>query len=144
MTPKEYLRQLNVMRGQLRSVQRKIEELNLEAISIGAIRYDTDRVQTSPEDHLPAMVGELLDVENKYQRMLARYHRAVQARIQMIEKLDNPVYVRVLMLRYCDGMTFEQIATEMVYSYRQILRIHGNALSAFGRKHAAELEHRGQ
>lgn len=144
MTAKEYLRQLNIMRGQLRSVQRKIEELNLEAVNIGAIRYDKDRVQTSPEDHMPAMIGELVEVEAKYQRMLAKYHRAIQTRIQMIERLDNPVHVRVLMLRYCEGMTFEQIAAEMVYSYRHVLRIHGDALSSFGRKYRGRFEHRGQ
>ncbi|WP_312281947.1 hypothetical protein [Oscillibacter sp.] len=36
---------------------------------------------------------------------------------------------RVLMLRYISGKTWEQIAVEMNYSWRQIIRIHGQALT---------------
>ena len=37
--------------------------------------------------------------------------------------------LRVLLrMRYVDGLTWEQIAEEMHYSWRQIVRMHGNAL----------------
>jgi DNA-directed RNA polymerase specialized sigma subunit len=36
---------------------------------------------------------------------------------------------RVLMLRYISGKTWEQIAVNMSYSYMQICRLHGKALS---------------
>ena len=139
MTAKEYLRQLYIMRRQLRSIRMKLEELQLEAVGIGAIRYDKERVQTSPEDYLPGSVSDLLDVEKKYQRMIVRYHTAVQQRIRMIEKLDNPTYIRILTLRYCDGLSFDKIAVEMNYTYRHVLRLHGNALSAFGRRYQDRL-----
>ena len=36
----------------------------------------------------------------------------------------------LLRLRYIDGMSFEQIAVKMNYCWRQVLRLHGQALSA--------------
>jgi DNA-directed RNA polymerase specialized sigma subunit len=36
---------------------------------------------------------------------------------------------RVLMLRYISGKTWEQIAVSMSYSYMQVCRLHGKALS---------------
>lgn len=36
----------------------------------------------------------------------------------------------LLRLRYIDGMSFEQIAVKMNYCWRQVLRLHGRALSA--------------
>lgn len=36
---------------------------------------------------------------------------------------------RVLMLRYISGKTWEQIAVNMSYSYMQVCRLHGKALS---------------
>lgn len=139
MTAKEYLKQTYYLRRQLVSIQYKLEELQAESVNVGAVRYDKDRVQTSPEDRLPAQIGELIELENKYQRMIAKYHKAVQQRITMIERLDDPIHVRLLTLRYCDGMSFEKVACEMHYTYRHTVRLHGQALAAFTKKYRARL-----
>lgn len=44
-----------------------------------------------------------------------------------IEKLE-PRERRLVRLHYIDGLTWEQVAVEMTYSWRQVHRIHGEAL----------------
>ena len=47
---------------------------------------------------------------------------------RLIRGLDNLVYRRLMILRYMRGLCFEEIAVEMSYCWRQIHRMHCDAL----------------
>lgn len=49
---------------------------------------------------------------------------------QAIDRLPDERFARLLRLRYIDGMTFERVAVEMNYSWRQTIRKHKAALTA--------------
>jgi len=49
---------------------------------------------------------------------------------------DENVY-NVLFSKYIEKKTFEVIATEMNYSWRQTIRLHGIALKKFEQKYGA-------
>lgn len=48
--------------------------------------------------------------------------------LRAINKLEDGRFRDVLRLRYLESRTFEQIAVEINYSYKQTCRIHGRAL----------------
>lgn len=48
----------------------------------------------------------------------------------LIDGVEQPELRELLMRRYIDGLTWEQVAEKMHYSYRQICRKHGDALKA--------------
>jgi len=48
--------------------------------------------------------------------------------LKEINKLSNPMFRVVLIKRYIECLTFEQIAVDISYSYKQTCRIHGRAL----------------
>lgn len=48
-----------------------------------------------------------------------------------VKKIPNATEQEVLTRRYLIGQSWEKIAVEMHYSYRQIIRIHGAALQHF-------------
>lgn len=53
----------------------------------------------------------------------------VKAEIQKaISRLDDSRYRDILSGRYLDGLTFEEIAVKIKYSYKQTCRLHGRAL----------------
>lgn len=139
MTAKEYLRQLNMMRRQIISIRAKMEELYYAASGVGAIRYDKERVQTSPEDNLLVTMAELDELEGIYKGKVVQYHKAVQRIMEEINGLEDPVHVQILTARYCDGMSFEKIACEFAFSYRHVLRLHGHALQEFAKKYHDKL-----
>jgi DNA-directed RNA polymerase specialized sigma subunit len=45
------------------------------------------------------------------------------------------MHYEVLFSYYVEGLTFEKIAAKIDYSFRQILRLHGQALVAFEKKY---------
>ena len=50
---------------------------------------------------------------------------------QIINRIDNDTYIRVLNLRYIQGLQWNNIANILCYSDTQIFRIHQKALQAF-------------
>ena len=135
MTAKEYLRQVNLMRFMLRSMENHMRELYQMADGLKAIRYDVDKVQTTAADRMSVTISELLEEEEKYARLAKRYNKAVLSRAKQIERLDNPKQAEVLTLRYIDGKSWSEIAEAMHYTTRHITRLHGRALVAFARKY---------
>lgn len=115
---------------------RKREELRTMAEGVGAIRYDKDRVQTSPADHMSETMAKMLTLEEKLTNMIINYHNIVVRRIRMIERMNDARYVQLLSLRYIDGASFEEIACRMSYSWKHVIRLHGEALTAFGNQYA--------
>lgn len=133
--PKEYLRQLR--RLEL-CIEQRQEELNRlrELIGSHAIDYG-ERVQTSPSaDSIPNEVIRRAELEADISRKIERFLQLKHKIINEIQSLDNAVYVSILYKRYVEYKSLEEIAVEMNYSYRQVLRLHGMALQEFKRNMA--------
>ena len=133
--PKEYLRQLH--RLEL-CIEQRQEELNRlrELIGSHAIDYG-ERVQTSPSaDSIPNEVIRRAELEADISRKIERFLQLNHKIINEIQSLDNAVYVNILYKRYVEYKSLEEIAVEMNYSYRQVLRLHGMALQGFKRNMA--------
>ena len=72
-------------------------------------------------------VADLVDLESEINQMIDRYVDYKQEVIGVLEKLPSLQY-GVLHRSYIRGMTNEQIAEDMDYSVRQILRIKKKSL----------------
>lgn len=141
MTAKEYLLEIRKKKHAMQSLMYRCAELRDQAAGIGAITYDRDRVQTSPEDRMGKVMAELVDLETKYAHSISIYHEAIRVRVEQIERLDNPDHVEILRLRYVEEdaqgnqMSLEEIAYKMHRSFFRIAHLHGEALQAFDRKY---------
>ncbi len=131
MTAKEYLRRLKWAELVIDSRKEELRKLDSEYTYLHGISYDRDRVQTSPSGDAFAQSDRRIDLTIKIRRNI----RAMQAfRSKMIEQitgLDNPAYSQVLIERYINYLSFEEIAIKMGYSYNRITHMHGEALQAF-------------
>ena len=133
--PKEYLRQLRRLEV---CIEQRQEELNRlrELIGCNAIDYG-ERVQTSPSaDSIPNEVIRRAELEADISRKIERFLQLKHKIINEIQSLDNAVYVSILYKRYVEYKSLDEIAVEMNYSYRQVLRLHGMALQEFKRNMA--------
>jgi DNA-directed RNA polymerase specialized sigma subunit len=52
--------------------------------------------------------------------------------------MENKVIYGVLFARYIEQKTFERIAADMNYSFRQITRLHRRAIFEFEKKYGSE------
>jgi len=140
MTAKQYLSEIRTYKRILRTLNEQISDLRHEIGGIKAIRYDKDKVQTSPSNRMEELIPRLIKLEEEYTAELIHYNTEVLKRTKMIASLSNQLYVAVLTMRYCEGKRWEEIAIETGYTFRHITRIHGEALQEFARTHKDVLE----
>lgn len=135
MTAKEYLSKIQTYKNASASITRRIEELYAQAEGIKAIVYDKDRVQVSPANRMEEVFAEIDAEAEKLAKALVRYRKAVQVRTEQIAEMEKRDEARVLLLRYVDGKRWEEVACEMNYSFRHVIRMHGSALRSFAELH---------
>lgn len=112
---------------QEKAIVEQIDELTL----LKSPRLDgMPRGSPDPSD-LSEIVAKAGDIFDKWQKLLDKKYAALSVITDEIEKLPNETEKTLLMLRYINGKTFEQVAVEMGYSWRHTLRIHGQALAHF-------------
>jgi GH35 family endo-1,4-beta-xylanase len=98
-----------------------------------AIRYDKDRVQTSPDDKFSEICAKISDMQEELGRSIVKLKTKQMNAERMIMGLDNTDEREVMRWYYMtveDGktLTWEEVAAHMNFDKRHVLRLHGNAL----------------
>lgn len=122
MTAKEakaYLMQYRQAAARLHAISDHIAELRAVCEQL--------RTEDGHRIALDKAVAELVDAGEKAAAEITQLCR-VECEISCtIDRVPEP-YRTLLYQRYINGKTFEQIAVDMHYSWRQIVRLHGQAL----------------
>lgn len=104
--------------------------------------YDKIRVQSSPDpDPLATYLGKLMEMEDELSTELDQYLALYSRIFREVADLGMGIYADVLFLRYFDGLSLNDIADQLGYSYDYTRHIHGVALQEFEHKytHIAQL-----
>ena len=114
--------------NRLRSLIKSKKEKRLELIMSlfpGAIRYDKDKVQTAPSDKMSDIMASVDDLDNE----IAELKEELREARRTIEALPLPdPELRVICLRYQDGLKWEDVARAVHKSPRTVHRIHTSAV----------------
>lgn len=89
-----------------------------------------DRVQSSGENKLEKIVAKIGDMETEVDAEVDGLAKIKADVAGVISRVPDAAQRNVLILRYINGMRWEEIAVEMSYTYRHIIRLHGEALLA--------------
>lgn len=128
MTAKEYLMKIKTIDIMISCKVDHITELR-NLLTGGAIRYDKDKVQTSlSNDRMTDIVAKIIELEEIIDDDIDKLVSYKTKARELIEMLEDDMEKVILYKRYFDGKTFEQIAVECNYSWRQMHRVHGKAL----------------
>ena len=124
---------------QVRREQYEIEHLK-ELISTAkagllpsGIRYDRDKIQTSPDDTMSKVMAKAVDMQRELENSIAELQERHIRTEQLITRLDNSDEREVLRYYYLDSnngvpLTWEQVAIRMNFAVRHVHRIHDRAL----------------
>lgn len=105
-----------------RKTRYKIEQLKARRQALrysmlpGGIRYDIDKVQTSPSDMMPEKMGELAELEEKIQRLEALHRRQIEDIETACSKLSDELQRTVIMMFYVGGIPVRGIAETLHYT----------------------------
>lgn len=135
MDTKQYLLQISRLD---RMIQNKISEIaQFRELSYGISAMKSDeRVQSSIEfDRIGRSLSRIEEMERKLDELIDDFVERKSLIIAQIDSMENELYYEVLFARYIEKKTFEKIATDMGYSFRNVTRLHGQALVEFEKKY---------
>lgn len=114
----EFLNSARVLHWQYLRLKAKHDELET-CLLPAAIRYDKDKVQTSPDDQMSKICAEIHELELE----MARVQRKKFIQIEKIEKAVNALADEertALTMRYINRVSVSAIAEAMGYSEQRI------------------------
>lgn len=111
----------------------EIEQLEEEIKRLGAqaegMRSMGGGVAGSSGDNpMQACIDQMLEFQRMLTERLAENMKLRGSIENSIAAVEDAKLRLLLRYRYIEGMTFEEIAVKMFYSYMQICRLHGQAL----------------
>jgi hypothetical protein len=138
MTTKDYLNQISYYNKIIDNKLIEITQYKELSYSISAV-VNEERVMSSLDpDKTGCGYVRLEQMEENLDKLIDKYIDVKNKIIEQIEQINNEDYYTVLFLRYVRKFTFEKIANETDWCWRQVHRIHAKALQAFEDKYGNE------
>lgn len=129
MTGKEYMKQIRDIRREIRLLEEQILRQEVYASNAKAIRYDLDKVQTSPVgDSMAVIVSDIVESTHKLRDMIVRLMKKEdEARMYLIQLREEQE--RAIVLHYFDGLNWDDVADHMGYSISRVYEIKNEGLN---------------
>lgn len=133
MTAKHWLSRARWLTGQIKDKERQKQSV-YDTLTNTTQKYDVDGTQSTKDPHKYDRLAEYDDIIDQKKK---EYIEAMLEITKAIDMLHDDRQRRVLTLYYTvtdqtteKPLTFEQVAVELHYSYKQTRRIHAKGLCA--------------
>lgn len=126
---KEYLDGYQKYKRQIERLNEELAELRINKM-LPSVLQDGMPHSSNTSD----LSGYAAQVDNLERKIIkARYQKvnSLKEIRDKIERLNDENEKDVLFYRYIKGMKWEEIAVKMMYTYRNVTKIHGRALKNF-------------
>lgn len=140
MSGKEFLFSIRREQKEIEELKNRIYETE-QSLLPGAIRYDRDKVQISPDDPMADVFSEIDTYRSQlHDKMIDLVKRRETAQI-FIDKLDNSYERQVLGMYFLSvrRTRLSDVAAFTGWSERQTYRIYLDGLEHFGSKWQSEM-----
>lgn len=131
MTAKEYLREMMKMDAEVAALREQIHLLEQEAEGVKGMSY-TGMPKGGKVRDTAEVLAEIADLQTMYTAQIDKLTDRRKVAMAAIAGIERTELRSVLIMRYCLGRSWKEIARELNYSKSSILRLHGDALQAFG------------
>ena len=117
----KFFKRIRNERSDVETLHLRIKELQLSLLPSG-IRYDTDKVQTSPSDKMIEVAAKVDALERQMQKKLNALNADMIKAIAIVQAMPTPEYRQLLTLRYLTGSrtSWKQISEIMGYSEQHV------------------------
>lgn len=138
MRTQEYLKQIERLDRMIQNKLSEISQLKHMATSITIAPKEVNVQTTSDKDKMGSAIAKLVDLEKETDELVDKYIDKRKRIIKQIDGISDTNMYHVLSEKYIARKDLSTIAVEMGYSFKQICRIHGKALSEFEKKYGDE------
>lgn len=115
-----------------RKTKYRIEQIKSKIIALrytlmpSAIRYDMDKVQTSPIDALPDRMAQISELEDNLMEMNQIYQIEINDIIKACNEMGKEPEKTILMMQYVGGLSVIPIAGRLNYSVSYTYKLRSN------------------
>ena len=115
----DYLNSVRVLHWRWLRLKAKHDELE-SCLLPGAIRYDRDKVQTSPDDPMSKIVAEVNELEKEMSQIQIAKSKRVEEIYKDIRSVALEEERTALTMRFVNRISVSDIAEQMGYSEKRI------------------------
>lgn len=123
----EWLKSYRALDGKIESMTEQLQVWNARATKITATISQEPKAAGSG-DQLQRCIDQICELQTEIAKEMDKLRKRKQQIETAIHGLNEKSYQDILWYRYIQGMTFEEIAIKMNYSWRQVCRKHKNAV----------------
>ena len=127
-----FLWQIREVEKRLKNKRDEVEALRYKASGAGAIRYDKDRVQTSPNDYLAMAMSDILELEKQIEEDVASIEDIKGQAYTIVRQMEQPEHRTMIEWFYLNGVSMTETAERMAMSERTAYYLRDDALENFG------------
>ncbi len=131
----EGLKHLEVIKNLVCSINSKrmeIEALKYQAEGVGAIRYDKDKVQTSPQNYMEIAMADAIEKEMEIEEALAQLDTLKTDAYMIIKKMEDEDSRTFIINYYLNGIHMLDLISIMHMSERKLYYLREDALESYG------------
>ena len=127
---KHYLKRVKYLDGLINSKAEQLKDLRNMVYNISG-NENNERVQTSKRvDKIGDIMSKIVDLENELDNDIDKLVDLKAEVTKRIDEIPDMECRLLLMLRYLNFKTWEEIAEKMGYSRQWVNKIHGRALNS--------------
>lgn len=127
-----YLKKIRDVERNLISKRDELEALRYRASGAGAIRYDKDKVQTSPSDYLTMAIADIIEIEKQIEEDECSIEDMKGEAYAIVRQIELPEHRTIIEWFYLNGISMTETAERMNMSERSAYYMRDDALESFG------------
>lgn len=128
-----YLMSIRDIEKRLHNKRLELEALRYKASGAGAIRYDKDRVQTSPDDYLAKAMVDIIEIEKQIEKEEKSVEKKKGKAYSIVRKMEQAEHRIIIEWYYFNGLSMIDAATRMNIAERTAYYLRDDALEGFGK-----------
>ena len=128
LSAKEFLKQARHIDQRINSKLEQVQSLRELATKATATLSDMPRRSTPNMYRMEDVICKMTDLESEINADIDELINTKHEVMAVIKMVERPEYQSLLELKYLCMKTWEEVAAELGYVYRQITRMHGYAL----------------
>ena len=128
LSAKEFLKQVRHIDQRINSKLEQVQSLRALAAKATATLSDMPRSAAPNIHQMEDVICKMVKLESEINADIDTLIDTKHAVMAVIKKVERPEYQSLLELKYLCMKTWEEVAAELGYVYRQTTRMHGCAL----------------
>lgn len=128
-----YLMSIRDIEKRLHNKRLELEALRYKASGAGAIRYDKDRVQTSPDDYLAKAMVDIIEIEKQIETDEASVEKKKGKAYSIVRQISAADHRILIEWYYLNGLSMTETALKMNIAERTSYYLRDDALESFGK-----------